>query len=123
MTSKLQITYCPPGKLTPYANNARTHSEEQIAQIMASIKEFGFVNPILIGESGIIIAGHGRLEAAKRLGMTEVPVIEIGHLSDTQRRALIIADNKIALNAGWDEELLKVELEALAGPKSARHAA
>lgn len=114
MTEKLKVTYCRPDQVTPYANNARTHSEEQIGQIMASITEFGFVNPILIDEKRIIIAGHGRLEAAKRLGMTEVPVIEIGHLSDTQRRALIIADNKIALNAGWDEDLLKVELEALA---------
>ncbi|MCK6417937.1 MAG: site-specific DNA-methyltransferase [Alphaproteobacteria bacterium] len=113
MSDKLQVIYRSPEEMTPYANNARTHSEEQIAQIMASIKEFGFVNPILIDERGVIIAGHGRLSAAKRLGMSEVPVIEIGHLSETQRKALIIADNRIALNAGWDEELLKLELETL----------
>lgn len=111
--SKLKINYVSVEALTPYANNARTHSEEQIAQIMASISEFGFVNPILIDEGHGIIAGHGRLEAAKRLRMAEVPVIELAHLTPVQRRALIIADNKIALNAGWDEDLLKLELEAL----------
>lgn len=99
--------------LIPYINNARTHSDQQVSQIAASIKEFGWTNPILTdGENGII-AGHGRLLAAKKLGMTEVPVIELAHLSDIQKKALILADNKIALNAGWDEELLNIELAEL----------
>lgn len=100
-------------KLIPYAKNARTHNEEQVAQIAASIKEFGFTNPILIDGQNMIIAGHGRLLAAKSLGLKEVPVIRLNHLSPTQVRALIIADNKIALNAGWDEELLHLELNDL----------
>lgn len=101
------------GDLTPYARNARTHSDEQIAQIAASIKEFGWTNPILVdGEKGLI-AGHGRLAAARKLGMEEVPVIELTHLSETQKKALILADNKLALNAGWDAELLNLELEEL----------
>lgn len=100
--------------LIPYANNTRTHSEEQVAQIAASIKEFGFTNPILIdGENGII-AGHGRVLAARKLGIDLVPCIRLDHLSDTQKRAYIIADNKLALNAGWDDELLSLELGALA---------
>ena len=103
----------PTEKLIPYARNSRTHNEEQIAQIVASIKEFGFTNPILIGDDDVIIAGHGRLMAAQRLGMTEVPVIRLPHLTETQRRALVIADNKIALNAGWDEEMLHLEMEEL----------
>lgn len=109
----LKVEYLDPSKLTPYVNNARTHSPEQIDQIAASIKEFGFVNPILIDERDVIIAGHGRLAAAQKLGMTQVPVIYLRHLTETQRRGLIIADNRIALNAGWDQELLKVEIEAL----------
>ncbi len=109
----LQIEQVSVGKLMPYARNARTHSESQIAQIAASISEFGFVNPILVGEDDGIIAGHGRLMAAKLLGLDEVPVIRLAHLTDTQRRALIIADNKIAENAGWDEEMLKLELHTL----------
>ena len=103
----------PTEKLIPYARNSRTHNEEQIAQIVASIKEFGLTNPILIGDDDVIIAGHGRLMAAQRLGMTEVPVIRLPHLTETQRRALVIADNKIALNAGWDEEMLYLEMEEL----------
>jgi ParB-like chromosome segregation protein Spo0J len=99
--------------LIPYARNSRTHSEEQITQIAASIKEFGFLNPVIIdGENGII-AGHGRVMAAKKLGMTEVPCVEASHLTDAQRRAYIIADNKLALNAGWDYEILRVEFEEL----------
>lgn len=109
----LKVEYLDPSKLTPYVNNARTHSPEQIDQIAASIKEFGFVNPILIDERDVIIAGHGRLAAAQKLGMSEVPVIYLRHLTETQRRGLILADNRIALNAGWDNDLLKVELEAL----------
>ena len=94
----------------PYARNPRAHSNEQVAQIAASIKEFGFTNPILLdGENGLI-AGHGRLAAARLLGLKMVPCIELGHLSETQKRAYIIADNKLALNAGWDEELLRLEL-------------
>jgi DNA modification methylase len=101
------------GDLTPYARNSRTHSDEQIAQIAASIKEFGWTNPILIdGEKGII-AGHGRLKAAMRLGFEEIPAIELSHLTEIQKKALIIADNKLALNAGWDNELLSLELEEL----------
>jgi hypothetical protein len=100
--------------LVPYARNSRTHSAEQIAQIAASIKEFGFLNPIIVdGDSGII-AVHGRVLAAQKLGLAELPVIEAGHLSDTQRRAYIIADNKLALNAGWDYESLQLELGDLA---------
>ena len=99
--------------LIPYARNSRTHSDAQVGQIAASIKEFGFLNPIIVdGDSGII-AGHGRVLAAQKLGIAELPVIEAGHLSDTQRRAYIIADNKLAMNAGWDDEMLRVELDAL----------
>jgi ParB-like chromosome segregation protein Spo0J len=100
-------------KLIPYARNARTHSPEQIAQVAASITEFGFVNPILVGADKVIIAGHARLLAAKQLGMKEVPVIVLAHLSEAQRRALVIADNRLALNAGWDDTLLHTELAAL----------
>jgi len=99
--------------LIPYVNNSRTHSEEQVAQIAASIKEFGWTNPILVDGSKGIIAGHGRLQAAKKLKLTEVPVIELKHLTETQKKALIIADNKLALNAGWDEEVLKLEFQEL----------
>jgi len=99
--------------LIPYARNARTHSDAQVAQIAASIREFGWTNPVLVdGENGII-AGHGRVLAARKLGMEEVPCIELAGLTDTQRRAYIIADNKLALNAGWDDELLAIELHEL----------
>ncbi|MDO5604509.1 MAG: site-specific DNA-methyltransferase [Paracoccus sp. (in: a-proteobacteria)] len=109
----MQIEMMPPARLVPYARNARTHSDAQIAQIAASIREFGFTNPILIGGDDIIIAGHGRLMAAQQLGLSEVPVIVLEHLSEAQRRALVIADNKLAENAGWDEELLRLELSTL----------
>jgi ParB-like chromosome segregation protein Spo0J len=99
--------------LIPYASNSRTHSDAQIAQIAASIREFGWTNPILIGGDNIIIAGHGRLLAARKLGMEQVPAIVLDHLSKAQQRALVIADNKLALNAGWDEDLLKLELQEL----------
>ena len=100
-------------ELIPYVNNARTHSEEQVIQIAASIKEFGFTNPVLIdGENGII-AGHGRLMAAKKLGLEEVPTIELSHLSEAQRKAYILADNKLALNSGWDNDLLAIEFAEL----------
>ena len=99
--------------LLPYVNNARTHSDAQVAQIAASIREFGFTNPVLIdGENGII-AGHGRVLAARKLDMAEVPVIELKHLTKSQRRAYILADNRLALNAGFDNELLKLELSDL----------
>jgi ParB-like chromosome segregation protein Spo0J len=99
--------------LVPYARNARTHSEAQVAQIAASICEFGFCNPVLIDAAGGIIAGHGRVLAARQLGLGEVPCIRLGHLTEVQRRAYVIADNKLALNAGWDEDLLAMELSAL----------
>ena len=112
---ELRVAYRPAATLIPYANNARTHSEAQIAQLAASIREFGWTNPILVdGENGII-AGHGRLLAARKLGMATVPVIELAGLSDAQKRALIIADNKLALNAGWDTDLLALELADLGG--------
>jgi ParB-like nuclease domain len=107
------IELWPVDKLIPFARNPRTHSETQIAQIAASIDEFGFNNPILVDTRAGIIAGHGRLRAARKLGMKEVPVIVLDHLSDAQKRAYIIADNQLALNAGWDEEILGVELAAL----------
>jgi DNA modification methylase len=110
MSSKLQITYRKTTELVPYAKNSRTHSDEQVAQIAGSMKEFGWTNPILVDDEGVIIAGHGRLLAAQRLGVDEVPVIELAGLSKTQRKALVIADNKLAMNAGWDFELLKLEI-------------
>jgi ParB-like chromosome segregation protein Spo0J len=91
-------------KLIPYAKNSRTHSAEQVAQIAASIKEFGFNNPVLIDEDNGIIAGHGRVMAAQKLGLQAVPCIRLAHLSDTQRKAYVIADNRLALNAGWDDQ-------------------
>ncbi len=97
-------------RLIPYARNSRTHSEEQVAQVAASIREFGFTNPVLIDGEGGIIAGHGRVMAARKLGMADVPCIRLDHLTDAQKRAYIIADNKLALNAGWDEEILALEL-------------
>ena len=100
-------------KLIPYARNSRTHSAEQVAQIAASIKEFGFLNPIIIDGDNGIIAGHGRVMAAKQLNLKELPCIEVSHLSDAQRKAYVIADNKLALNAGWDDEMLRIELEEL----------
>ena len=103
----------PTAKLVPYARNARTHSEEQVAQIAASIVEFGFTNPILAGSDGVIVAGHGRLAAAQKLGLNTVPVVVLDHLTPTQRRALIIADNRIAENAGWDDAMLRIELQSL----------
>ena len=108
-----KIEQWPTDKLVPYARNARTHSQDQVAQIAASIAEFGFTNPILAGGDGVIVAGHGRLAAAQKLGIATVPVVVLDHLTPTQRRALVIADNRIAENAGWDEAMLQVELAAL----------
>ncbi len=108
-----KLEHWPIERLLPYIRNARTHSEDQIAQIAASIAEFGFTAPILAGSDGVIVAGHGRLAAARKLGLASVPVVVLEHLTPTQRRALVIADNKIAENAGWDEELLRLELAEL----------
>jgi DNA modification methylase len=110
---ELRIEQWPVERLVPYARNARTHSAGQVAQVAASIAQFGFVNPILVGPDRVIIAGHARLLAARKLEMSEVPIIVLEHLSEAQRRALVIADNRLALNAGWDEEMLAVELAAL----------
>ena len=107
------IEWKQTGKLIPYANNSRTHSEKQIQQVAASIKEFGFTNPILIDEDNGIIAGHGRLQAAQLLGMDTVPTISLKGFTEAQKKAYVIADNKLALNSGWDDELLKIEIEAL----------
>ena len=103
----------PLARLIPHARNARTHSEAQVAQIAGSIAEFGFVNPVLVGDDGVIVAGHGRVMAARKLGLTEAPVIVLAHLTPTQRRALMIADNQIASQAGWNDEMLAAELAAL----------
>jgi 16S rRNA G966 N2-methylase RsmD len=109
----LEIKYKPIGDLIPYARNSRTHSDAQVAQIAASIKEFGWTNPVLLdGENGII-AGHGRVMAAQKLGEKQVPTIELSHLDEHQKRAYIIADNKLALNAGWDNEILALEISDL----------
>lgn len=111
--SKLQVEYRPIKSLIPYARNARTHSSAQVDEICASIREFGWTNPVLIAEDDGIIAGHGRVLAAERLGMDEVPCIRLTGLSEAQRSAYILADNKLALNAGWDDELLRAELSEL----------
>ncbi|CAB4130403.1 ParB/Sulfiredoxin [uncultured Caudovirales phage] len=106
----LAITYRSVDDLIPFAKNSRTHSDEQVLQIAASIREFGFTNPVLVDEEDGIIAGHGRVMAARRLKLKEVPTILLAGLTESQKRAYVIADNKLALNAGWDEELLAVEL-------------
>lgn len=111
----LKIVYRQVADLIPYARNARTHSDEQVTRIASSIKEFGFTNPILIDGDNGILCGHGRLAAAKKLGMREVPTIELSGMTDAQKRAYILADNKLALDAGWDEELLRLEFEELRG--------
>jgi ParB-like chromosome segregation protein Spo0J len=113
MTNKLAIKYKATEQLIPYALNSRTHSESQIAQLAASIREFGFTNPVLLdGENGIL-AGHGRVMAARLLKLESVPTIEISHLTATQKKAYVIADNKLALNAGWDMDILGLEIEEL----------
>jgi len=109
----LKVEYKNIKELIPYCNNSRTHSDEQVLQIASSIKEFGFTNPVLIDDQGGIIAGHGRIMAAQKLKMDEVPTITLSDLSEAQKKAYIIADNKLALNSGWDDELLKIELEQL----------
>ncbi|MFO8126533.1 site-specific DNA-methyltransferase [Yoonia sp.] len=112
--TRLKIVNRDPGKLIAYDGNARTHSAKQIAQIAASIRTFGFLNPVLIGSDGIVIAGHGRVAAAMQLGLGEVPTIELAHLSDAERRAYVIADNRLAELAGWDRDILTIELQSLA---------
>lgn len=113
MTQHLEIVYKRTDELIPFVNNSRTHSDEQVNQIASSIREFGFTNPILLdGEDGII-AGHGRLQAARLLGLDEVPTIRLDGLDELQKRAYVIADNKLALNAGWDSELLQLEIQNL----------
>ncbi|MEA1050473.1 ParB/Srx family N-terminal domain-containing protein [Lamprobacter modestohalophilus] len=110
-----RIEYCQTSELIPFARNARTHSDEQIGQVAASIREFGFTTPILRDEDGTVLAGHGRLAAAQRLGLTEVPVITARGWSEAKKRAYVITDNKVALNADWNYELLSAELEDLKG--------
>lgn len=99
--------------LIPYARNARTHSDEQVAKLAGSIKEFGFINPVIISNDGGILAGHGRVMAAQKLGIEEVPCVVESHLSETQKKAYILADNRLALDAGWDEEMLRLEMQEL----------
>lgn len=109
----LAVVYRATTELVPYAQNPRTHTAEQVLQIAASIRQFGFTNPVLVDADGGIVAGHGRVMAAHGMGLQEVPTITLGHLSEAQKRAYVIADNKLALNAGWDEGLLRLELEHL----------
>ncbi|PNP90082.1 site-specific DNA-methyltransferase [Gardnerella sp. DNF00502] len=115
MEKEMQYYLADVSELIPYVRNARTHSEAQVAQIAASIREFGFLSPILVSEDNTILAGHGRLAAALKLGLKKVPCVKENHLTETQKRAYIIADNKLSLNAGWDNELLAVELSELEG--------
>lgn len=112
-SADLRIRYRAVTALIPYARNARTHSDAQVSQIAASIREFGFTNPVLVDGEGGIIAGHGRVMAARKLGLQQVPTIELRHLTDAQRRAYVLADNKLALNAGWDADLLRIEIADL----------
>ncbi|MCZ0212190.1 ParB/Srx family N-terminal domain-containing protein [Escherichia coli] len=113
MSEKLKIVYRPLQELSPYAHNARTHSPEQVAQLVESIKQFGWTNPVLIDEKGEIIAGHGRVMAAEMLKMDSVPVIVLSGLTDEQKKAYRLADNRLPMNAGWDEDLLRIELSDL----------
>lgn len=115
MEKEMQYYLADVSELIPYVRNARTHSEAQVSQIAASIREFGFLSPILVAEDNTILAGHGRLAAAQKLGLKKVPCVKENHLTETQKRAYIIADNKLSLNAGWDSELLAVELSELEG--------
>ncbi len=109
----LKIEIISIASLRPWARNARTHSRKQVKQIAESIRSFGFTNPVLIDSAGNILAGHGRVEAAKLLGMVEVPCVRLEHMSPEQKRAYVLADNKLALNAGWDDEILAEELRGL----------
>ena len=113
LTAVNEIQQVPTSSLTPYANNPRTHSASQLDRLVQSLKEFGFTNPLLVSDEMQIVAGHGRLMAAQALGLETVPVIRLSHLTDEQRRAYVIADNQLALNSGWDDDLLQQELQAL----------
>ena len=113
MLGATKIEWLSVETLIPYAKNARTHSDEQVAQIAGSIKEFGFNNPVLVDKDNSIIAGHGRLMAARKLGMDKVPVVQLGHMTEAQRKAYVLADNRIALNSGWDTGMLSLELQDL----------
>jgi DNA modification methylase len=113
MLGATKIEWQSVDKLIPYAKNARTHSDEQVAQIAGSIKEFGFNNPVLVDKDNSVIAGHGRLMAARKLGMDKVPVVQLGHMTEAQRKAYVLADNRIALNSGWDTSMLSLELQDL----------
>lgn len=110
---QLKFDYLATNELIPYARNARKHSEQQITKIASSIREFGFLAPIIIDDNHTIIAGHGRVLAAQKLGLDKVPCVKASHLSDTQRRAYTLADNKIALLSEWDDDLLKIEIDEL----------
>jgi ParB-like chromosome segregation protein Spo0J len=112
-SDRLETKYLSIDELVPYSRNPRTHSEEQIEQIAASIRDFGFTNPILIDSKQGIITGHGRLAAAKEISLEKVPCIDLSHLTEEQKRAYVIADNKLALNGGWNDELLRLELTEL----------
>jgi len=111
--AKLKIEYNSVGSLIPYARNSRTHSDTQVMKVASSIKEFGFLNPVIVDGDNGIIAGHCRIEAAKKLGIEKVPTIEASYLTDAQRRAYIIADNRLALDSDWDDEMLRVEFDEL----------
>lgn len=111
--NELTIKYVPTADLIPYVRNSRTHSDDQVTQVASSIKEFGFTNPILVDGDNGIIAGHGRLLAAKKLGLGSVPTINLSHMSESQRKAYVIADNQLALNAGWDLDALRLEVDSL----------
>lgn len=113
MSADVSFKRVPVADLIPYARNSRTHSDKQVAKIASSIKEFGFLNPVIVDGSNGIIAGHGRIMAAQKLGIEEVPTVEAAHLTEAQKRAYIIADNRLALDAGWDDEMLRVELKEL----------
>lgn len=113
MSEKMKVVYKNIDDLIPYVNNTRTHSEHQVEQIASSIKEFGFTNPILVDEDGGVIAGHGRIMAARKLHLGAIPTVQLEGLTPAQKKAYIIADNKIALNAGWDDRILKLEMKTL----------
>ena len=113
MTTTKEFQLVDINKLVPYANNARTHNKEQILKLRSSLREFGFVNPVIIDKAYNVLAGHGRIEAAKEEGIAEVPCVYADHLTEAQKKAYILADNRMALDAGWDEELLSVEMQEL----------
>ena len=115
MTTTTKMELVDIGRLIPYVNNARTHSPEQIAKLRSSLREFGFINPVLVDKDYNVIAGHGRIAAAKEEGLTKIPCVFVEHLTEVQKKAYILADNRMALDAGWDEDLLRIEIEELQG--------